>query len=143
MRKSIPDNPGIGNGAPSGESLSTSPPDAARMAIGANQKLVHELQAHQIELKSQNEELLRTETDLAQSRDRFNDLYDFAPVGYLTLDKGALVVLAANLTVAAMIEVERKNLVGHKFTRFVARQAQDALYLPSAKSSRQRPKANV
>lgn len=92
------------------------------------QRLVHELQVHQIELEMQNEELRYAQADLAQSRDRFNDLYDFAPVGYLTLAHDGT-VLEANLTVATMLGVERARLVGRKFGRFVTRAAQDALYL--------------
>lgn len=65
---------------------------------------------------------------LAQSRDRFNALYNFAPVGYLTLDKSG-VILEANLTLAQMLGVDQQHLVGAKFNRFVARSGQDALSL--------------
>ena len=106
----------------------TSRTDIARMSPEEKQQLVHELQVHQIELEMQNEELRRAQGELAQSRDRFNHLYDFAPVGYVTLDPDGT-VLDANLTLATMLGVERGKLVGNKFTRFVAREAQDALYL--------------
>jgi PAS domain S-box-containing protein len=89
------------------------------------QRLVHELQTQQIDLEVQNQDLRRAQAELGRSRDRFNDLYDFAPVGYLTLD-GAATVLEANLTAAAMLGVERAELVGHKFHRFVARGAREA-----------------
>ena len=91
-------------------------------------RLVDELQVHQIELEMQNEELRQAQAELAQSRDRFNDLYDFAPVGYVTLDEDGT-ILEANLTAATMLGVERNKLLGHKFTRFVVPGAQDALYL--------------
>ena len=51
-------------------------------------RLIHELRVHQIELEMQNEELRLSEARLEESRSRYADLYDFAPVGYLTLDDG-------------------------------------------------------
>src|SRR5262249_30762698 len=105
-----------------------SPTDVARMTAARLQQLVHELQVHQIELEMQNEELRCSQEDLADSCDRYNDLYDFAPVGYLAMDKGD-VVLEANLTLATMLGVERQKLVGGKFTRFVDRDSQDPFYL--------------
>lgn len=92
------------------------------------QRLVHELQVHQIELEKQNEELRRAQAELAESGDRFSHLYDFAPVGYVTLDHNGT-VLEVNLTMATMLGVEPGNLVGRKFNRFVSRDAQDTLYL--------------
>src|SRR2546425_9148843 len=49
-------------------------------------KLIHELQVAQIELQMQNDELRKAHLEIEVSHDRFVDLYDFAPVGYLTLD---------------------------------------------------------
>jgi PAS domain S-box-containing protein len=87
-------------------------------------KLVHELQVHQVELEMQNEELRRTHLELTQSRDRFSDLYDFAPVGYLTINAQGI-VLEANLTAAKMLGVVRNHLVAQSFSRFIGRASQD------------------
>ena len=80
--------------------------------------LAHELRVHQIELESQNEDLRNTQLDLAAARDRFIDLYDFAPVGYLTLDRGGRIT-ELNLTGAALLGAPRKSLIGRHFSGFV------------------------
>ena len=85
----------------------------------SNAALVRELVVHQIELKMQNEELRRTQLDLAAARDRYVDLYDFAPVGYFTLDASGVVV-EVNLTGASLLGQERPTLLHRNLARFIA-----------------------
>ncbi len=91
------------------------------------QQIVHELQVHQIELEMQNEELRQAQLALEESRDRYVDLYDFAPVGYFTLDKDAL-ILEANLSGAGLLGMERGSLIGKPLTSFVHKEYQDTFY---------------
>ncbi|WP_324959728.1 PAS domain-containing hybrid sensor histidine kinase/response regulator [Oligoflexus sp.] len=74
-------------------------------------RLVHELQTHKIELEMQNDELRRAELRLRQSTRRYADLYDFAPVGYITLSKHG-VVRELNLKGAAVLQKDRVLLIG-------------------------------
>jgi len=80
--------------------------------------LLHELQVHQIELEMQNDELRRDQLEIEAAHERYLDLYDFAPVGYLTLDDKGLIA-SANLTAAALLGKERRALVGRRFAGFV------------------------
>ena len=83
-----------------------------------SQKVLHELRVHQIELEMQNQTLRDAQEALEESRDRYVDLYDFAPVGYLTLtDKGMIEEI--NLTAATLLGVERKKLQQHLFASLV------------------------
>lgn len=79
---------------------------------------VQELRRHQIELEMQNRALREAQQALEQSHHRYVDLYDFAPVAYLTLDsRGCIQEL--NLTAAAMLKRGRPQLLGQPFTPFV------------------------
>ena len=88
---------------------------------------LHELRTHQIELELQNEELRRVQEELLQARDQYVDLYDFAPVGYLTLSDKNLIA-EANLTVAGLLGEEKKSLYGQPFSRFIFHEDQDIFY---------------
>jgi PAS domain S-box-containing protein len=83
------------------------------------EKILHELQVHQIELEMQNEELKRTQVALEESRDKYLDLYDFAPVGYFTLTRKGEIA-EANLAGAAMLGLGRPKLAHRGLGRFVA-----------------------
>lgn len=89
--------------------------------------LIHDIIAHQIELKTQNDELRRIQLELENTRNRYADLYDFSPVGYFTLtEKG--IIDEANLTIASMFGVERSTLIGMPVSSFISREDQDIFY---------------
>ena len=81
--------------------------------------MLHELQVHEIELEMQNEELKRTRLALEESRDKYLDLYEFAPIGYFTLTRAGHVE-EVNLAGAALLGVGRAKLVRRSLGRFVA-----------------------
>ncbi len=89
--------------------------------------LIHELEVHQIELEMQNEELRRTQQELEAARDQFSDLYDFAPVGYFTVEGNGR-ILQANLTGAGLLGVDRHRLTGMPLFHFIAGEDQDVFY---------------
>lgn len=91
-------------------------------------KLLHELQVHQVELQMQNEALRQAEIAMEESRDRYADLYDFAPIGYLTLSREGM-INEINLTAADMLGVVRGKLIKRRFSQFVAEADRDRWYL--------------
>ncbi len=84
------------------------------------QRLLHELQVHQIELEMQNAELRRAQEELELSRNKYAELYDFAPVGYFCLDPSGL-ILEVNLQGAQLLGIERQLLVNTPLERFHCR----------------------
>jgi PAS domain S-box-containing protein len=74
---------------------------------------------YQVELERQNEALRQAQIELEESRDRYVDLYDFAPVGYLTLTREALIA-EINLTGATLLGMECSQLMHHRFVHWVA-----------------------
>ncbi len=80
--------------------------------------LLQELQIHQVELEMQNEEIHRTQAELETALAKYTDLYDFAPVAYLTLDPKGL-VLEANLTAARLLGTERSRVVQQPLAPFI------------------------
>ena len=112
--------------APPAAALAAAPAAApADAAPGeALQHLAHELQVHRIELERQDDELQRTQQAMELARDRYQDLYDFAPVGYFSLSVHGLIT-TLNLTGAAQLGVARTALLGGRFVRHVAQQDMD------------------
>lgn len=102
--------------------------EASQLPTDEVSKLLRELRVRQIELEIQNEELRQAQIQLAHSRDSYSDLYEWAPVGYLTLDTQGL-ICQANLTAAKMLGVETPSLIGRKFSDFVGEESQDAWHL--------------
>ncbi|HEX3034140.1 MAG TPA: PAS domain S-box protein [Thermodesulfobacteriota bacterium] len=111
----------------SAEELLTKKPNDLGEPSTDTLELIHELRVHQIELEMQNEELRQAQLELEESRNKYTDLYDFAPVGYFTLsEKG--VIEEVNLTGLALLGIERKNLISRPFFPYIAREDQGVFY---------------
>jgi two-component system, cell cycle sensor histidine kinase and response regulator CckA len=89
----------------------TSEPDPKR--------LVHELQVHEIELEMQNEELQKARELSEAGLEKYSDLYEFAPVGYMTFDRGGT-VLEANLFAVGLLGLDRSKVLKRRFHCYVA-----------------------
>ena len=93
--------------------------EAVRASHDQLTKSEADLRIHQVELEMQGEELRKSHLALEESRDKFIDLYDFAPLGYLTLNDKALIE-EVNLAGATLLGTDRKKLVNARFRKFIA-----------------------
>ena len=91
-------------------------------------KLIHELQVHQIELELQNDELQNTSRELEKSQNQLADLFDNAPVGYILLNE-KFEILNVNLAAAIMLGDERGKLINLNLTKLIHPDFQDIFYL--------------
>ncbi len=89
--------------------------------------VIHELCTHQIELEMQNEELRSAHQELDETKARYLDLYDMAPVGYVTLSKEGI-IQEVNLTAATLLGVDRQALIKQPLHRFILQEDQDTYY---------------
>jgi len=89
---------------------------------------IHELQVHQIELEMQNENLRAMQLQLVDAQARYFDLYDLAPVGYLSVsEKG--IILESNLTADTLLGVPRNRLDKRPISKVIHKEDQDIYYL--------------
>jgi len=109
------------------QQLARSPKRSADLAGQTPGQLIHELQVHQVELETQAEELIRAHLELGESRDKYLDLYEFAPVGYFTLNDKALIE-EVNLAGATLLGIERRDLISAQFGKFIAEKDSDEWY---------------
>lgn len=81
-------------------------------------RVLHELRVHQVELELQNDELRNTQGSLEESRAKYADLYDSAPIGFLSLNSAGL-ILDANLAASSWLGIPRESLRRRAFASFV------------------------
>lgn len=88
--------------------MSKKPIDAAAAPERTAKEMLDEFQGYQGELEMMNETLRRVASSLEEARDRYQDIYEFAPVGYFTLD-GTDLIAEANLTGAMLLGEDRQR----------------------------------
>jgi diguanylate cyclase (GGDEF)-like protein/PAS domain S-box-containing protein len=89
--------------------------------------LLHELLVHKVELEMQNEELRSAHLKLEEARDCYIDLYEFAPITYMTVN-GEGLISQINLTGCALLGMDRAQLIKRRFSQFVDNQDRDRWY---------------
>ena len=114
----------------------TAGPAAIETNAGDLLRMVHELQVHKLELEMQNNELRQSRVEREAALARYTELYDFAPVGYLTLTFNGLIA-EINLTGATLLGVARRDLLLKRFSVFVVNEDRErwAAFLDSVKSN--------
>lgn len=89
-------------------------------------KLLHELQVHQVELDMQHEQIEFDRRSLVEERDRYVELFEFAPTGYACVDLDG-VILTANIATARLFGVAREALPGRRLESLLASADRPAL----------------
>lgn len=98
------------------------------LSIEETRALLHELEVHQVELEMQNQELRESQHRLEEVRDQYTDLFDFAPVGYLILDKKGVIV-NINLTACNLMGHERSYIKGKPLSTYMSKGESVKLFL--------------
>ncbi|OQK15676.1 hypothetical protein AU255_15790 [Methyloprofundus sedimenti] len=102
--------------------------DIAKLTPEEIQKLAHEFQVYQVALEMQNEELRETQIQLRASRDRYQTLFEYAPIGFLTLDRDSN-ISNANQKACVLLEYSKTDLLGAKFAKYLNSEDQGRFYL--------------
>lgn len=101
-------------------------------------KLLHELQVHQIEIEMQNEELMKMQEELTYQKNKYSDLYDFAPVGYIVMDKNGK-ILDTNQSFCIMLGIPKSQMTTMNISQMLHYFSKDTFYfhLQSLKENEQ------
>ena len=104
------------------------PVDLDALTVDEVRQLVHELEVHRVELEIQNEQLRESQLAAEESKERYKELYDSAPIGFITLDsRGA--IADVNRTASRLLKLSRSRLIGRKLSSFVSPLYQDRWHL--------------
>ena|SRR5205809_1320020 len=104
------------------------PTVSTKMTNERLRSLVRDMEIRQVELQLENEQLREAEMELSKAAERYASLYEYAPIGYVTLDRDGK-ILEGNRTAAKMFGIERQALLGSNLSNFVSREYHDIWYL--------------
>lgn len=85
---------------------------------GGDDEILHDLQVHQEELRSQNEELQQAQERIEGISAQNRDLFDYSPVGYFVINEG-FAVIDANISGMKMLNKDKARVAGKPFMLFV------------------------
>ena len=106
------------------ENTPQSPEQLVPLSPEAARQMLNELRVHQIELEMQNENLRLAQVELDATKALYFDLYNLAPVGYVTVSEKGL-IMDANLTVASLLGIAPSEVVKKPISQFVFKEDQD------------------
>lgn len=101
--------------------------DSTKYNVDHSKTLIYELEVHQVELEIQNEELRKSQLDLADARDRYVELYEFSPVAYLILDETGK-ICKANLKAEEILSTPRRFIIDSGLAQYIDPSSQDDFY---------------
>ena len=102
--------------------------DISHMSPMEMVSLLYEFETSQVELQMQNEELIRIYDELLTASNKYAELYDLAPIGYLSLSTNGIIE-QCNLTFAMMLALPKSKIINKAFLDFIAEESQDSYYL--------------
>ncbi|MGM0601432.1 MAG: ATP-binding protein [Candidatus Rifleibacteriota bacterium] len=109
------------------EKHSSSAQNLDKLTPEETKSVLHELLVHQIELEMQNEELCNIRKELEASRARYFDLFNHAPVGYVSLNEDGL-ILESNMTAATLFGLSVDELKNQPLSHYIIPEDQDIFY---------------
>jgi PAS domain S-box-containing protein len=90
-------------------------------------QMIHDLNLYQIEIELQQENLLKTQSELEESQNKYLNLYDLAPIGYITMDQNGL-ILEINQPGAELFDIDKQSLVNRSFSRYISPEFQNIFH---------------
>ena len=133
MKKKVANQKNPTNKTKAFEGSKTNKPETVKNMTSAEIKhLIEDLQTHQVELEAQNEELSVMQDALESARDKYQDLYDFSPVAYLTHGEGDI-IRDVNLTGSSLLGIDRSHMTGLSFRKLIHKEDQDVYHLNQQK----------